>query len=54
MRDDLSEAIRKKDGTPSEREQTAFAAAMKCRTRIAKAVQNFADRMNEPAARVVH
>ena len=50
MRDDLSEAIRKKDGIPSEGEQTAFAAAMKCRTHIAKAVQNFADQLNEPAS----
>lgn len=50
MRDDLSEAIRKKDGRPSAGEQTAFAAAMKCRTHIAKAVQNFAARLNEPAS----
>ena len=46
MRDDLNEAIREKDGTPSEQEQQAFAAAMKCRTRIARSVQYFADRMN--------
>lgn len=50
MRDDLSEAIHKKDGTPSVREQQAFAAAMKCRAHLAEAVQNFADRMNEPTS----
>lgn len=49
MRADLREAIHEKDGTPAEREQRAFVAAMKCRTRIAKAVQHFADRMNELA-----
>ena len=48
MRDDLREAIHEKDGTPSEREKRAFAAAMKGRTRIAQAVQSFADRINEP------
>lgn len=48
MRDDLREAIHEKDGTPSEREKRAFAAAMKCRTRIAQAVQSFANRMNGP------
>ena len=47
MRDDLSEAIHEKDGiSPSEREKRAFAAAMKCRTRIARSVQYFAARMN--------
>ena len=46
MRDDLNEPIREKDGTPSEQEQQAFTAAMKCRTRIARSVQYFADRMN--------
>ncbi len=49
MLNDLREAVHEKDGTPSEREKRAFAAAMKCRTRIAKAVQNFADRLNESA-----
>ena len=50
MRGDLSEAIREKDGTPSEQEQQAFTAAMKCRRRIARSVQYFADRMNALAS----
>ena len=48
MRDDLREAIHEKEGTPSAEEKNAFAAAMKGRTRIARAVQKFADQMDEP------